>query len=1155
MNPSLSYTEVPTTTTTTTATTTTTTAATKAGKAKSTPNSHNKKDSSKIPHGSRNTTIKSKRGRGRGGRGGGSSSSATHHRKSGGSNSNTTKHSDPHQSSSRGHGNNSNSRKNQSSGRAGVGPSVYITSDEFPERIVNPLLELPREESVHGSELLSLTDIVFAPPDTYPLSYLGRLLGFHIPSSEGRVFPTEMKVKELSFLDRTKDPFFHIPQLGRKFRPTIDTNTKTTTTTTTTTTTKTGRRCHGRGDYDDQCMLDYIDPVYDHFLTRGFDKSASRSGSPSLLSRLTASNIKAGQTTRISILEDMKNWLLPPPNLEDWNFIDWTTTTTAAATDSVGGGSGSAAAVQWQLEDDDPRMYTVPPPYSFGIIAEYLGRPLYMLHYRFQWYPIQETRESELVMILEGIVKRSSVTPTRQVETISTQSNEMNTADPTIDEQGLAGQTDSEVPLQPSQPTDPQTQEKETPPADETLSDVALPASVYWMMLTSVMENARTAGVWYCLWDAPPEMVPMNEHCFRMTKLPNTSSSSTIIPMICDMKKCSWKYAALQYQQGIPKEGEASSESDFRNEVANRRVLVRLPLEEDVKSIFDPSFATTHRKKRSSTSNADSMDFTNATGLTRDLVVGVRAELSGNDSVRFRSLTSNGDDEDDLVLLKSSVAMGQRGPDMEILRHFPLPYNDEGPVDYSEDEILRELKQKQDLLLKSETDLEPRIRTLMESVISERIAYERPEARAKRAEDLRLLKEHDELLIRRKELDLAEQEQRELDMNAVCSICHDGEVTPDNQILFCEACDVPVHQFCYGVEEIPQGDYYCIPCRHFGRDTMSKEQERTSSTGTRIALPPVPINCELCPLTKGAFVRSETTRSTPDSQSDVSKWVHMACAKWQGLNFIVPDKADLVEDVTELKKYFRRLDIECDICKGKRGAYHQCRFPGCEKYLHLSCARASGICEVIHGEDVEGPVETNPWTLMCAEHSNIDPSDIPEDAMSVEQLIELAKAIPNDPMPEPPPPPRKPFNKMNGKERAVALRDPDYETQFLDEILKKRFAGNRCEVCFTQEHDGNNLARCSDCLSVICSACRLTEKGEVNPDQKNFKCASCRFVREKRKANEEYRTPECLMCNQKTGLLLKSFANSNKMTMWKNNPEEYQRTYFAREIWSHYTCA
>lgn len=221
----------------------------------------------------------------------------------------------------------------------------------------------------------------------------------------------------------------------------------------------------------------------------------------------------------------------------------------------------------------------------------------------------------------------------------------------------------------------------------------------------------------------------------------------------------------------------------------------------------------------------------------------------------------------------------------------------------------------------------------------------------------------------------------------------------------------------------------------------------------------------------------------------------------------------------------------------------------------MTCARAIGVCEVIHGEDVEGPVSVNPWTLMCPKHSNIDPDTLEREPASIEQLVNLAKEFPEEPIPEPPPVALKQFNKLNGKERRLALAKPEFEREFLDDLMTKRFSGLRCEVCCMVEEDGKNLARCTSCETVVCFSCRFSDE-EFSPEQKYFTCFACRFVQEKTRNGEPFQTPQCHLCNQKQGLLLSSFARPvNRLGYWKNNEKEYNKTIFAQTLWTHYACA
>jgi hypothetical protein len=84
------------------------------------------------------------------------------------------------------------------------------------------------------------------------------------------------------------------------------------------------------------------------------------------------------------------------------------------------------------------------------------------------------------------------------------------------------------------------------------------------------------------------------------------------------------------------------------------------------------------------------------------------------------------------------------------------------------------------------------------------------------------LENYQKVLDRMKAAALAWQLQQEQDMNAVCDICNDGEVSVINQILFCESCNVAVHQMCYSYKAVPAGDWFCRVCRYFNRHKVRR---------------------------------------------------------------------------------------------------------------------------------------------------------------------------------------------------------------------------------------------------------------------------------------------------------------------------------------------
>ncbi|XP_070838756.1 protein Jade-1 isoform X1 [Chaetodon trifascialis] len=172
----------------------------------------------------------------------------------------------------------------------------------------------------------------------------------------------------------------------------------------------------------------------------------------------------------------------------------------------------------------------------------------------------------------------------------------------------------------------------------------------------------------------------------------------------------------------------------------------------------------------------------------------------------------------------------------------------------------------------------------------------------------------------------------EYDEDVVCDVCRSPEGEDGNEMVFCDKCNVCVHQACYGILKVPQGNWLC----------------RTCALG-------VQPKCLLCPKRGGAL---KPTRSG-------TKWVHVSCALWiPEVSIGCPEKMEPITKVSHIPA--SRWALSCSLCREHTGTCIQCSMPSCIVAFHVTCAFDHGLeMRTILAENDEVRFKS-----FCLEHSN-----------------------------------------------------------------------------------------------------------------------------------------------------------------------------------------
>ncbi|ETP49934.1 hypothetical protein F442_04642 [Phytophthora nicotianae P10297] len=147
-----------------------------------------------------------------------------------------------------------------------------------------------------------------------------------------------------------------------------------------------------------------------------------------------------------------------------------------------------------------------------------------------------------------------------------------------------------------------------------------------------------------------------------------------------------------------------------------------------------------------------------------------------------------------------------------------------------------------------------------------------------------------------------------------CSVCLESESYDDDPIVFCDGCNVAVHQFCYGIRVVPKDKWFCDVCTE-------------TRAGVNEAKPNQP-RCQLCPHRGGAYKRTTC-----------GQWIHVQCFLW------IPEfRVEQGDNDMLVLGELNRLDpdrktLDCSLCHSTKGnGIIQCAHKRCLTAFHVSCA-------------------------------------------------------------------------------------------------------------------------------------------------------------------------------------------------------------------------
>ncbi|RVD91588.1 PHD zinc finger domain-containing protein [Tubulinosema ratisbonensis] len=136
-----------------------------------------------------------------------------------------------------------------------------------------------------------------------------------------------------------------------------------------------------------------------------------------------------------------------------------------------------------------------------------------------------------------------------------------------------------------------------------------------------------------------------------------------------------------------------------------------------------------------------------------------------------------------------------------------------------------------------------------------------------------------------------------------CDICALSSYSSENDLLYCDGCNLCVHQECYGVPLIPEGFWLCRKCLFLGKKN---------------------VKCEFCPNKNGAL-----------KETISGNYGHILCTIYNPNLFFRNNV--FLEPIEYENDFYAQPKEKCVLCKNLSHALIKCSFYLCTKKYHVTC--------------------------------------------------------------------------------------------------------------------------------------------------------------------------------------------------------------------------